>query len=116
TIHDGWLHTGDLAQVDADGYMTLVDRLKDLIITGGRNVYSVEVESVVAAHPEVTDVAVVARPHETYGESIVAQVTLREGATLTLSELQEFCTDKISHYKIPHDLIVGEIPRNASGK
>ena len=116
TIRDGWLHTGDLAQVDADGYMTLVDRLKDLIITGGRNVYSVEVESVVAAHPDVVDVAVVARPHETYGESIVAQVTLREGATLTLAELQDFCTDKISHYKIPHDLIVGQIPRNASGK
>ena len=115
-IRDGWLHTGDLAKLDAEGYMTLVDRLKDLIITGGRNVYSVEVESVLAAHPDVVDVAVVARPHETYGESIVAQVCLRQGASMTLSELQEFCADKISHYKIPHALQIGEIPRNASGK
>ena len=116
TIRDGWLHTGDLTKIDEDGYMTLVDRLKDLIITGGRNVYSVEVESVLAAHPDIVDVAVVARPHETYGESIVAQVCLREGASMTLPQLQEFCADKISHYKIPHDLLVGEIPRNASGK
>lgn len=116
TIRDGWLHTGDLTRLDADGYMTLVDRLKDLIITGGRNVYSVEVESVVAGHPDVVDVAVIARPHETYGESIVAQVGLREGASMTLTQLQDFCADKISHYKIPHHLQIGEIPRNASGK
>jgi len=116
TIRDGWLHTGDLTKLDADGYMTLVDRLKDLIITGGRNVYSVEVESAVAAHPDVVDVAVIAKPHETYGESIVAVVTLREGASLSLAELREFCSDKISHYKIPHELVVATIPRNPSGK
>jgi len=116
TIRDGLLHTGDLTKLDADGYMTLVDRLKDLIITGGRNVYSVEVESAVAAHPDVVDVAVIAEPHETYGESIVAVVTLREDASLSLEELREFCSDKISHYKIPHELVVSTIPRNPSGK
>lgn len=116
TIRDGWLHTGDLAKLDADGYMTLVDRLKDLIITGGRNVYSVEVESAIAAHPDVSDVAVVAKPHEIYGESIVAVVTLRDGASMTLVELREYCSEHLSHYKIPHELVVGEIPRNPSGK
>jgi acyl-CoA synthetase (AMP-forming)/AMP-acid ligase II len=116
TLHDGWLHTGDLARIDADGYLTLVDRLKDMIITGGLNVYSVEVENVLAAHPDIADVAVVGRPHPDYGESIVAVVTLRAGTSLTLADVKAFCADKIAHYKIPHDLVVGTIPRNPSGK
>jgi fatty-acyl-CoA synthase len=115
-IRDGWLHTGDLARRDADGYLTLVDRLKDLIITAGRNVYSVEVESVLAAHPDIADVAVVGRPHPDYGESIIAVVTPREGATVTLADVKAFCADKIARYKIPHDLVVGAIPRTPSGK
>jgi fatty-acyl-CoA synthase len=114
-IRDGWLHTGDLARSDADGYLTLVDRLKDLIITAGRNVYSVEVESVLAAHPDITGVAVVGRPHPDYGESIIAVITPREGATVTL-DVKAFCADKIARYKIPHDLIVDTIPRTPSGK
>ncbi len=117
TIRDGWLHTGDLTLLDADGCMTVVDRLKDMIITGGRNVYSVEVENAVAAHPSVADCAVVARPHPEYGESIVAAVTLADGADLTLEELREFCGERIAHYKVPHDLVVLDvIPRNPSGK
>jgi fatty-acyl-CoA synthase len=115
-IRDGWLHTGDLARSDADGYLTLVDRLKDLIITAGRNVYSVEVESVLAAHPDIADVAVVGRPHPDYGESIIAVITPREGATVTLEDVKAFCADKIARYKIPHDLAVGTIPRTPSGK
>jgi fatty-acyl-CoA synthase len=115
-IRDGWLHTGDLARRDADGYLTLVDRLKDLIITAGRNVYSVEVESALAAHPDITDVAVVGRPHPDYGESIIAVITPREGATVTLEDVKAFCADKIARYKIPHDLAVGAIPRSPSGK
>jgi fatty-acyl-CoA synthase len=115
-IRDGWLHTGDLARRDADGYLTLVDRLKDLIITAGRNVYSVEVESVLAAHPDIADVAVVGRPHPDYGESIVAVVTPREGATVTLEDVKAFCADKVARYKIPHDLVVSTIPRTPSGK
>lgn len=116
TLRGGWLHTGDLARADGDGYVVLVDRLKDLIITGGRNVYSVEVEVALAGHPGVADCAVIARPHPEYGESIIAVVTPREGVTLTLEDVCGFCTDKIASYKIPHDLIIAAIPRSASGK
>ncbi|MDN5893213.1 MAG: AMP-binding protein [Nocardioides sp.] len=116
TIVDGWLHTGDLTRLDEDGYMTLVDRLKDLIITGGRNVYSVEVEGAIAAHPNIVEAAVISKPHETFGESIVAVCTLAEGTELTLAELKEFCAERISSYKVPHELVVAEIPRNPSGK
>ncbi len=86
-LRGGWLHTSDLARVDADGYLTLVDRLKDMIITGGHNVYSVEVEGALAAHPDVVDVAVVGLPHPDYGESIVAVITPRDGATITLDDV-----------------------------
>ncbi|MGY0500302.1 class I adenylate-forming enzyme family protein [Nocardia sp. FBN12] len=117
TIVDGWLHTGDLARLDPDGYMTLVDRLKDLIITGGRNVYSIEVENAIAAHPGILDAAVIARPHAEYGESIVAVAVVREAVELTLDGLREFCRERISSYKLPHELIViTEMPRNPSGK
>lgn len=116
TIVDGWLHTGDLARLDPDGYMTLTDRIKDMIITGGHNVYSIEVENALAAHPDVADCAIVARPHPTYGESIVAIVTPVDGATITLDQVQEFCRERLSHYKVPHDLIIRPIPRNPSGK
>lgn len=117
TIVDGWLHTGDICRVDPDGYMTVVDRLKDLIITGGRNVYSVEVEGAVAAHPSVADVAVVGRPHPEYGESIVAAVVLRDNATVTLDELRDTAGERIARYKLPHELVVvDQLPRNASGK
>jgi fatty-acyl-CoA synthase len=116
TLRDGWLRTGDLARLDADGYLTLVDRLKDLIITGGRNVYSIEVENVLAAHPDIADCAVVSRPHPDFGESIVAVITPRDGASISLDEVKDFCADRISAYKIPHDVIIGSIPRNPSGK
>lgn len=116
TVIDGWLHTGDLARHDEDGYVTLVDRIKDMIITGGRNVYSVEVENALAAHPAVADCAVIARPDEQYGESIIAVVTTNEDAMITLEEVKAFCRERISDYKVPHDLIIRDIPRNASGK
>lgn len=116
-LRDGWLHTGDLARVDSDGYMTLVDRLKDMIITGGRNVYSVEVEHALAAHPGVLDAAVISRPHVDYGESILAVLILREGVSLTLEDVKSFCRRRIAAYKVPHDVIfVDAIPRNSGGK
>jgi fatty-acyl-CoA synthase/feruloyl-CoA synthase len=116
TLRNGWLRTGDLARVDADGYITLVDRLKDLIITGGRNVYSVEVERAVASHPDVVDCAVVARPHPDYGESIVAVVTPREGTAITLEGVRAHCRRLIADFKLPHEVVCADIPRNASGK
>jgi acyl-CoA synthetase (AMP-forming)/AMP-acid ligase II len=116
-LRGGWLRTGDLARVDADGFMTLVDRLKDMIITGGRNVYSVEVENALAAHPDVADAAVVARPHPDYGESIVAVIVPRKGATVTVEGVKDFCRQRIARYKVPHDVVITtRIPRNPSGK
>ncbi len=116
TLRGGWLHTGDLARIDADGCITLVDRKKDMIITGGMNVYSVEVENAIAAYPKVLDCAVVGVPHPDYGESIVAVVTPREGQTITLDELREHTKKLIADYKAPHRLILGAVPRNPSGK
>lgn len=115
-IRDGWLHTGDLAVRDQDGFVTIVDRMKDMIITGGRNVYSVEVENALAEHPGVLDVAVVSRPHEIYGESIVAVVDLVPDAVLTLEALRAFAGERVSGYKLPHEMVVRNIPRNPSGK
>ncbi len=117
TVIGGWLHTGDICHLDAEGYLTLVDRLKDMIITGGRNVYSIEVESAIAAHPAVLDVAVIARPHPEYGESVVAVVAPVDGADLGLDEVRAFAAERIARYKLPHDLVVTQqIPRNSSGK
>ncbi|WP_213574070.1 AMP-binding protein [Rhodococcus sp. USK13] len=116
TLRDGWLHTGDLARFDADGGITIVDRLKDLIISGGRNVYSAEVELAVASHPAVADCAVVGRPHEVYGETVVAVVTLNPGEGLTIEELREHCSRLIADYKLPRELRLAAIPRNQSGK
>jgi fatty-acyl-CoA synthase len=115
-IRHGWLHTGDIATIDADGYITLVDRMKDMIISGGRNVYSVEVENALAAHPAVAEIAIIARPHPDYGESVIAVVDPRPGHTVTLDELREFGADLISKYKLPRELILRKIPRSPSGK
>ncbi len=116
TIRDGWLHTGDLAVQDADGYITLVDRLKDLIITGGRNVYSIEVENALAGHPDLLDIAVIGVPHPDYGESILAVVVPADGAAPTLESLRAWARDRIADYKAPHAVVIHSIPRNPSGK
>ncbi len=115
-MRDGWLLTGDMATVDEDGRIALVDRKKDMIITGGMNVYSVEVENAVITHPAVADCAVIGMPHPEYGETVMAVVSLRPGASLDLEELREHCRPLIADYKIPRRLVVGPIPRNASGK
>lgn len=116
TLRDGWLRSGDLAVVDEDGYITIVDRLKDMIITGGRNVYSVEVENALAAHPDIADVAVIGRPHPTYGETIVMVVTPHEGREIALENVRAFAADYIADYKLPREVVVRAIPRNPSGK
>jgi fatty-acyl-CoA synthase/feruloyl-CoA synthase len=115
-LRDGWLYTGDVAAIDAEGYITLVDRKKDMIITGGMNVYSIEVENALLAHPDVLDCAVVSAPHELYGESIVAVVDAREGAELTLEAIRDHCRPLLADYKAPHRLVLAPIPRNPSGK
>jgi len=115
-IRDGWLHTGDLAVVDADGYITLVDRLKDMIISGGRNVYSVEVEAALAGHPDVLDIAVIGIPHPDYGESILAVVVPAAGSQPTLESLRAWARDRIAPHKAPHAMVIHEIPRTSSGK
>ena len=106
--------------VDADGYITLVDRLKDMIITGGRNVYSVEVENALAGHPGVLDVAVIGVPHPDYGESILAVIVPADGAGTgeepTLDSLRAWARGRIADYKAPHAVVVHAIPRNPSGK
>lgn len=116
TMHEGWLMTGDLATIDDQGLITLVDRKKDMIIIGGMNVYSVEVENVLITHPAVLDCAVVGVPHPDYGETVMAIVTLKPDTTLSLEELGEFCRPYIADYKVPRRLVIGDIPRNASGK
>jgi acyl-CoA synthetase (AMP-forming)/AMP-acid ligase II len=117
TLRGGWLRTGDMARYDEGGYITLVDRKKDMIITGGRNVYSVEVENAVASHPAVADCAVIGVPNDDYGESIMAVVALRPGSDLDVESLRHHCVALVSRYKAPHRLtVVDAIPRNASGK
>ncbi len=118
TIRDGWLHTGDLVRLDEDGYMTIVDRLKDVVITGGQNVYSAEVEAVVVRHPAIVDCAVIGRPHPVYGESIVAVVVAEtDAAAPSLTGLRAFCAPWLAEYKLPHQLLtVDQLPRNAVGK
>jgi fatty-acyl-CoA synthase/feruloyl-CoA synthase len=115
-LRDGWLYTGDVASIDDEGYITLVDRKKDMIITGGMNVYSIEVENALLAHPDVLDCAVVSAPHELYGESIVAVVEARPGAELTLEDIRAHCRPLLADYKAPHRLVLAPIPRNPSGK
>ncbi len=116
TMHGAWLKTGDLATLDARGLITLVDRMKDMVITGGMNVYSVEVENVLITHPAILDCAVIGVPHPDYGETVTAIVSLKPDHSLTLDDLKDFCHSRIAAYKIPRKLIITAIPRNASGK
>ncbi|WP_353114337.1 AMP-binding protein [Microbacterium sp.] len=110
-----WYRTGDLARVDADGYLFIVDRLKDVVITGGENVYSPEVEEALRQHPAVTDAAVVGRPHDEWGETVVAVVETT--GDLSLDDVRSFLADRLAKYKIPRELsVVESLPRNPSGK
>lgn len=116
-VGDGWLRTGDAAHVDEEGYLFLHDRLKDMIITGGENVYPAEVENVLASHPAIADVAVVAAPHERWGETVKAVAVLRPGKQVTIEELRAFARTRLAGYKLPTSVdVVEELPRNASGK
>jgi fatty-acyl-CoA synthase len=116
-FRDGWFHTGDLARVDEEGYYWVVGRTKDMIISGGENVYPAEVEAVLARHPEVLEVAVIGMPSARWGESAAAVVVAKPGTSLAAEALLEFCHGKLARYKIPRVVeLVVEIPRNPTGK
>ena len=112
----GWFHSGDLAVRHADGYIEVKDRSKDIIISGGENISSLEVEEVLYRHPKVLEAAVVARPDQTWGESPCAFVTLHEGATTQAQEIIEFCRDNLAHYKAPRTVLFCELPKTSTGK
>ncbi|ROO89087.1 fatty-acyl-CoA synthase [Actinocorallia herbida] len=114
---EGWFHSGDIGYLDEDGYLFIVDRLKDMIISGGENVYPAEVERVLTELPGLTDIAVIGVGDERWGERVVAVVSLAEGVELTLEELRAFGERRLARYKLPRELrVVPALPRNASGK
>jgi long-chain acyl-CoA synthetase len=117
TLRGGWLHTGDLARQDEDGYTYIVDRKKEMIIRGGYNVYPREIEEVFYSHPNVVDVAVLGLPNVDLGEEVGAAVVLRPGAETTPEELRQYVKERVAPYKYPRVIkLVEELPRNASGK
>ncbi len=116
-LRNGWMHTGDAGYLDERGYVFLVDRIKDMIITGGENVYSTEVENAAAKHPAVAQVAVVGIPDEHWGERVHAVLVVHPGAAVTLEELQGFCRDLIASYKLPRSIeVVEALPISGTGK
>jgi len=116
-LTDGWVHTGDAGSMDAEGYIYLKDRIKDMVVSGGENIYPVEVENAIAHHPSVADVAVIGVPDQKFGEALLAFVVLKPGAELGVEEMIDFCRERIAGYKIPRKLeIIPEMPRNPSGK
>lgn len=117
TIRNGWVHSGDLGVMDDEGYVTLVDRKKDMIITGGENVYSKEVEDALFEHPKISMAVVIGVPHPTWGETVMAVVTLAAEQDLTFEELREFLKNRLADYKIPRLMeIVEALPVNVAGK
>jgi len=117
-LRDGWMHSQDVGYMDEDGAIYITDRLKDMIVTGGENVYSIEVENVVYRHPAVAECAIIGVPHERWGESVHAIVFLKSGADLSLQELVAFCGEHIARYKCPKslDVVPSPLPRSAAGK
>jgi fatty-acyl-CoA synthase len=114
---DGWFHTGDVAYLDEDGFLYICDRVKDMIISGGENIYPAEVESVLDGHPAIAEVAVVGAPDERWGETVVAVAALKPGAELTLEDVRDFAGRSLARYKLPRRLqLVDALPRNPTGK
>ena len=113
----GWMHTGDLAVMDEDGYCNIVGRLKDMVIRGGENIYPREIEEFLYRHPAIQDVQVFGVPDKRFGEELCAWIKLRDGATLTDADVKAFCKDQIAHYKVPrHIRFVSEFPMTVTGK
>jgi acyl-CoA synthetase (AMP-forming)/AMP-acid ligase II len=116
-LKGGWLHTGDLARMDREGFIYIVDRKKDMIISGGENIYPREIEEVLYRHPKIQDAAVIGTPDPLWGESVKAFIVLKEGATMKEEELVEYCKSHLASYKKPNFVkFVETLPRNPSGK
>jgi len=115
--HAGWMHTGDLAVMDEEGYTSIVGRIKDMVIRGGENIYPSEIESFLYGHPKITDVQVIGVPDEKYGEELMTWIKVRDGEALTAEEVKDFCRGKIAHYKIPRYVkFVDDFPMTVTGK
>ena len=115
TLKDGWLLTGDMAQEDEDGFIYLVDRKKDVIISGGENLYPVQIEDFLRAHPAIKDVAVIGLPDKRLGEIAAAIISIKEDMNCTEDDIKAFC-QKLPRYKRPHKIIFADVPRNPTGK
>ena len=114
-LHDGWLYTGDMAQEDEDGFIFLVDRKKDVIISGGENIYPVQIEDFIRTHNAVHDIAVIGLPDKRLGEITCAIIEIKEGMTMTEDDVNELCK-QLPRYKRPRQVIFADIPRNPTGK
>ncbi|MDD5190064.1 MAG: AMP-binding protein [Dehalococcoidales bacterium] len=116
TLKDGWLYTGDIARVDKDGFIWITDRKKDVIITGGENIYPVEIEEALRAHPKINDAAVIGIPDERLGEICAAVIDVKPGVMLAEKEVADYCAEKLAHYKRPRRIFFEKVPRNPTGK
>lgn len=116
SLADGWLHSGDLGVIQPDGYIQLKDRSKDIIISGGENISSIEVESTLYMHPDISAAAVVAKPDDKWGETPCAFLEMKPGKTSTAEEIIAFCRDNLAHYKCPRYVVFAELPKTSTGK
>jgi acyl-CoA synthetase (AMP-forming)/AMP-acid ligase II len=117
TIREGWIHTGDVARVEGEGYLTIVGRTKDMIISGAENIYPKEIEDIIITHPAVEEVAVIGIPDEIWGESVCAVVVPKKGLQIDDASIIEFCAGRLSGYKKPKRVeFRDELPKNAAGK
>jgi long-chain acyl-CoA synthetase len=116
-LRDGWYHTGDLAMLDANGYVFIIDRIKDVIISGGYNIAPKEVEDVLISHPLVLEAAVIGVPEAALGEVVTAHVVLKQGASCSADELLGFCRERLAAYKLPRSVVFrDQLPKTPSGK
>ena len=116
SFEGGWFHSGDLAVKHPDGYIEIKDRSKDIIISGGENISSVELEGVIYQHPAVLEAAVVAKPDDKWGETPCAFIELKPGQEATEQDIIDFCRDNIAHFKCPKTVIFGALPKTSTGK